>query len=99
MAVFNETRLIIGFLVKNGYFGDETMEFTIEIYNRIGNDKIKIIGNGEDDDMANLGFEFETLKTFGYIPNSEPTMVLLNDDGLEITILKTELPWDHIWQV
>jgi hypothetical protein len=91
MEVYGETRKIIEFLTRNGYFDDTTMEFTSDVYSRISNDEIKILGNGLDEDAQNLTLEYETLKLYGYIPPDEPTMTLIDPDGAERIILMTDL--------
>jgi hypothetical protein len=91
MEVFGETRKIIEFLTSNGFLGEGTIEFTSEIFSRIGNDEITIVGGGEENDLINLSLEFETLRTFGYISSMEPTMIVLDKDGKEVTILMTDL--------
>lgn len=91
MEVYTEARKIIEFLTGKGFFGEETIEFVSEVYSRIANDEIKIVGAGAENDLLNLSLEYETLRTFGYLSPSEPTMIVLDKDGKEIRILMTEL--------
>lgn len=94
MRTYGEARKIIEFLVRNGFFGEEAqMEFTTELYSRIGGDEIQILGGGLDTDTPNLVLEFETLKLFGYIPPGEPTMTLVSTDDEESTILMTDIAY------
>lgn len=94
MQIYGETRKIIEFLVRNGYFGETAqMEFTTEVFSRIGGDEIQILGAGIDTDIPNLVMEFETLKLFGFIPIAEPTMTLVNTDGREVIILMTDIAY------
>jgi hypothetical protein len=92
MRIYGETRKIIEFLVRNGFFGEaDQMEFTTEIFSRIGGDEIQILGAGLDIDTPNLVLEFETLKLFGFIPSGEPTMTLVSTNDEEVTILMTDI--------
>ena len=91
MSVYGETQKILQFLTSNGFFNDTTIEYTADVYSRIGNDEIKIVGAGEEYDLINLSLEFETLRTFGYLSPLEPTMIVLGKDGKEVTILMTDL--------
>lgn len=93
MVVYGETRKVIEFLAKNGFFDDEPMEFTADVYSRIGNDQIRILGAGIDEDAPNLSLEFETLKLYGFIPDGEPTMTLISPDGIETTILMSDIAY------
>jgi hypothetical protein len=91
MSVYGETQKILQFLTNNGFFDGTTMEYTAEVYSRIGNDEIKLLGNGNDEDVQNLKLEFETLRLYGFIPDGESTMTLTGPMGEEVIILLTDL--------
>ncbi len=88
MAVYSTTNKAIEFLIKNGFFGfNDVLEYSLQVYSRIGNDTIQILGGGDDTDLENQKLEFETMDTFGYVPAIEPKVVVKDKDGNEFTIL------------
>jgi hypothetical protein len=92
MNIYSETRRVIDFLINNKFFKEfDTLEFSVQVFCRIGNDELCILGAGMDYDMEFLNLEYETLMTFGYINTMEPTMTVLTDDGRELIILPTDL--------
>jgi hypothetical protein len=93
MSVYEETQKILQFLTRNGFFDDTTMEYTADLYSRIGNDEIKLLGNGLEEDVPNLKLEYETLRLYGFIPDGEPTMTLINPEGVETTILMSDIAY------
>ena len=92
MSVYGETQKILQFLTRNGFFDDTIMEYTAEVYSRIGNDEIKLLGGGLDEDIKNLKLEFDTLGLYGFIPDEEPTMILSSPKGEKVTVLMTDIP-------
>ena len=93
MSVYSETQKILQFLTRNGFFDDTTMEYTADVYSRIGNDEIKLLGNGLDEDVPNLKLEYETLQLYRFIPDGEPTMTLISPEGVETTILMSDIAY------
>ncbi len=89
MTVYSTTKKAVEFLIKNWFFNmADEMEYSLQVYSRIGNDTIQIMGGGDDTDLENLSLEFTTMDTFGYIPDSEPKMVVKDKVGNETTVLK-----------
>lgn len=90
MTVYSTAKKTIEYLIENGFFGfNDTLEYALQVYSRIGNDTIQILGGGADTDLEHLKLEFDTMDTFGYIPDSEPTMVVRDKNGWGLTIIQT----------
>ena len=88
MTVYSTTNKAIEFLIKNCFFGfNDVLEYALQVYSRIGNDTIQILGGGDDTDLENQSLEFTTMDTFGYVPAMEPKVVVKDKDGNEFTIL------------
>jgi hypothetical protein len=86
MEVNSETNNVIEFLCNKEFFGGNPMEFTIEVFCRCVNDEIQIIGAGSDMDLVNLQMEYDTLNLYGFVPETEPRMTIVQPDGMEVTI-------------
>ena len=88
MTVYSVTKKAVEFLIENGFFDmTDELEYSLQVYSRIGNDTIQLLGGGMDTDLENLSLEFTTMDTFGYVPKSEHIVKVKDKNGKDLTVL------------
>lgn len=88
LELYRRTQGVIEFLIKNLFFTEyDILEYDSQIYSRINNSIIQILGGGENEDLMYQRLEYYVLDLYNYISKMEPTSVHLDEYGMEYLTL------------